>query len=45
MYRYLMRQLAGKKSANDIVAMLESKAVLTDEQREQILALEEGAEA
>lgn len=36
---------SGKKSANDIVAMLESKAVLSDEQREQILALEEGAEA
>jgi hypothetical protein len=36
---------SGKKSAGDIVAMLESKAVLTDEQREQILALEEGAEA
>lgn len=35
----------GKKSAGDIVAMLESKAVLSDEQREQILALEEGAEA
>ncbi|WP_328186996.1 recombinase RecT [Marinobacter sp. OP 3.4] len=36
---------SGKKSANDIVAMLESKAVLTPEQRDQILALEEGAEA
>lgn len=36
---------SGKKSANDIVAMLESKAVLTTEQRDQILALEEGAEA
>jgi len=32
----------GKKSAGDIVAMLESKAVLSDEQREQILALEAG---
>lgn len=36
---------SGKKSAGDIVAMLESKAVLSDEQRGQILALEEGAEA
>jgi len=36
---------SGKKSAADIVAMLESKAVLTTEQRDQILALEEGAEA
>ncbi|MGB1951683.1 MAG: recombinase RecT [Marinobacter sp.] len=36
---------SGKKSAGDIVAMLESKAVLSAEQREQILALEEGAEA
>lgn len=33
---------SGKKSAGDIVAMLESKAVLSDEQREQILALETG---
>ena len=33
---------SGKKSAGDIVAMLESKAVLSDEQREQILALEAG---
>lgn len=32
---------SGKKSAGDIVAMLESKAVLSDEQRGQILALEE----
>ena len=36
---------SGKKSAGDIVAMLESKAVLSDEQREQILALEAGVEA
>lgn len=36
---------SGKKPAADIVAMLESKAVLTTEQRDQILALEEGAEA
>lgn len=36
---------SGKKSAGDIVAMLESKAVLSDEQRGQILALEEGVEA
>jgi len=36
---------SGKKSAGDIVAMLESKAVLSDEQRKQVLALEEGAEA
>lgn len=36
---------SGKKSAGDILAMLESKAVLSDEQRGQILALEEGAEA
>jgi hypothetical protein len=36
---------SGKKSASDIVAMLESKAVLTAEQRDQILALEEGVEA
>lgn len=35
---------SGKKSAGDIVAMLESKAMLSDEQREQILALEEGVE-
>ena len=33
---------SGKKSAGDIVAMLESKAVLSDDQREQILALETG---
>jgi len=33
---------SGKKPASDIVAMLESKAVLSDEQREQILALEAG---
>jgi len=38
---------SGKKSAGDIVAMLESKAVLSDGQREQILALdvEEGEKA
>ena len=33
---------SGKKSAGDIVAMLESKATLSDSQREQILALETG---
>lgn len=36
---------SGKKSASDIVAMLESKAVLTAEQRDQILALEAVTEA
>jgi hypothetical protein len=36
---------SGKKPASDIVAMLESKAVLSDDQREQILALEAGVEA
>jgi len=36
---------SGKKSAGDIVAMLESKATLSSLQRDQILALEEGAEA
>ena len=33
---------SGKKSAGDIIAMLESKATLSDSQREQILALETG---
>lgn len=36
---------AGKRTPEQIVAMVSSKAVLTDEQRAQILALEEGAEA
>jgi hypothetical protein len=33
---------SGKKSARDIVAMLESKAVLSNDQREQIMALGTG---
>jgi len=36
---------SGKKSATEIVAMLESKAVLSNDQREQILALESGEAA
>ena len=36
---------SGKKSAGDIIAMLESKATLSDSQREQILALETVVEA
>ncbi len=36
---------AGKRTPEQIVAMVSSKAELTDEQRGQILALEDGAEA
>jgi len=36
---------SGKRTPDQIVAMVESKATLTDDQRKQILALSEGAEA
>lgn len=36
---------SGKKSASEVVAMIESKAPLTEQQRKEILALEEGAES
>jgi len=36
---------SGKKTAGDIVAMLESKATLSDSQRDQILALKPELEA
>jgi len=32
--------LAGKKTANDVIAMIESRAMLTEEQREEIIDIE-----